>query len=478
MREHAMKRLMPPLLILIILAVLYYSWWIYPFSDFFAFPFQDAIVGKLLLSGIWFGIAWLIKRLTEFLVGGRRLDTYEEKIPKLVFDLFGIVLFFCALLIVVGAVFEKPIVGLLTTSGILTGVIAFAIRDLIADVFSGIALAIEKPLKVGDWLQFGEATPTETGRVVEMNWRAVRMITVQGRTLVYPNHQLTSENFINLSLPERYFRTIKSVVVDFSVPPERAAEILMSAIKATPGLVTSMPPLVRIVEFNKRGVVFSMHFWVPDYPQMFALERKVMENVVHFLHQAGYSPAYPKLEHDPTWRQTHEVLKKFDIVDVLRRIDIFSPLSGKELDSLSAYLQVSHRVEGEQIVKEADEGDSLFVIVTGLVRVSKTIADNPVELELLRPGDFFGEMSLLTGMPRSATITTVTECWLIEISAKELKPILEANPQVIDQLGESQAKRMRALKSLGQIDEAGNKKIKETGLPGYLKQRISHFFGL
>ena len=173
------------------------------------------------------------------------------------------------------------------TSGVLTGVIAFAVRDLIADVFAGIALAIEKPFKIGEWLQFGAGTPPETGRVVETNWRAIRMVTVQGRTIVMPNSTLTKREFVNLSKPERYFRTVKQVCVDFSVPPERVVDIILSAIKATPGIVESQTPLIFIDELNDRGTVFSIHFWVPDNPAMFLIERQVMINVISFLKPGG-----------------------------------------------------------------------------------------------------------------------------------------------------------------------------------------------
>jgi small-conductance mechanosensitive channel len=270
------------------------------------------------------------------------------------------VLFLGALFGVVGVVYGKSVDGLLATSGLLTGVIAFAVRDLIADVFAGIALAAEKPIRIGDWLQFDDGTPAETGRVVEMNWRAVRMETVQGRTIVFPNNALSRRDFVNLSKPKRYFRAVKQVCVDFSAPPDRIVDIILSAIKATPGVVESQTPLVLIDELSTRGTVFSIHFWVPDYPAMFLIERQVMVNVINFLDQAGYSPAYPKNEIDLSWRHRREIVKNLDISDLLRRESLFRTLTDAERQRLASQLEIVSYPTNTVIVREDEAADSLF----------------------------------------------------------------------------------------------------------------------
>ncbi len=285
---------------------------------------------KVVDAALWFVGAWFLKRLVEYGFARSRTVGGEQRIPKITFDILGAALFLGALIGVVGIVFERSVDGLLATSGLLTGVVAFAVRDLIADIFAGIALAIEKPVNIGDWLQFDDGSPAETGRVVEMNWRAVRLVTVQGRTMIWPNNALSRRQFVNLSKPARYFRTAKKVCVDFSVPPERAIDIILSAIKATPGVVESQPPLILIDELNERVTVFSIHFWVPDYPAMFTIERQVMINVINFLDQAGYSPAYPKSEIDLTWRHRREIAKDLNVPELLRRVRLFATLTEEE----------------------------------------------------------------------------------------------------------------------------------------------------
>ena len=424
---------------------------------------------------IWLAIAWFLKRCIETAFHRSRPGSDEERIPSLAFDILGILLFLVALIAIVGLVFEQPVTGLLATSGIITGVIAFAVRDLIADIFAGIALAIERPIRIGDWIQFDEGTPDRTGRVVEMNWRAVRMVTVQGRTIVFPNNALSQREFVNLSLPERYFRTVKQIVLDFRVPPERAADIIMSAIRATPGVVQSQTPLVLIDELGDRGTVFSLHFWVPDYPDMFMIERRVVENALHFLDMSGYAPSYPKLEADIAWHSVAEIDDSLDLPDLLHRVPLFSKLSNEERTRLVEYSNEVRAPAGKHLIVEGDEGRSLFVVLSGLVSAHKSFDGETKRIGLVEPGQIFGEMSLLTGEPRSATVIAEVASVLLEVGREALQRIVDDNPDIVEQMGKIQAARM----STHLPDEAteASAEIGTSWTASNLIKRIQQVFG-
>ena len=427
---------------------------------------------------LWFVAAWFLKLAIQYALTRAPGVGIKREIPKLLFDLIGVALFVGAAIGVVGGVFGKSVDGLLATSGVLTGVLAFAVRNLIADAFSGIALAIEKPFKEGDWLQFGGGTPPETGRVVEMNWRATRLITVQGRTMIFPNSVLAGRQLINLSAPERYFRTVKQVCVDFSTPPNRVVEIILSAIKATPGVVASQPPLILIDELNERGMLFSIHFWVPDYPAMFLIERQVMINVMNFLNQAGYSPAYPKREIDVTWRHRSEIVQDMDIAGLLRRVSLFKKLKTGEIDQLKSQVAIVNYPPDTMIVREREHGDSLFIVVTGLAKATAITENGGKNLGYIHPGEVFGEMSLLTGSPRIASVSAETETAVIEIKHDHMQPILKANPAIIDDLSEMMAARDNAREIALSLPASDQGEVGQIGLKHYLKRQIAKFFGV
>lgn len=430
---------------------------------------------RLSEAAIWLCMAWVAKRAIEVALRRGRNGSDEERIPSIAFDFLGVLLFLVAIIAIAGLVFDQPVSGLLATSGILTGVIAFAVRDLIADIFTGIALAIERPIRIGDWIQFDEGTPQRTGRVVEMNWRAVRMVTVQGRTIVFPNNALSRRDFVNLSLPERHFRTVKRIVVDFSVPAERAADIIMSAIRATPGVVPSQKPLVLIDELVERGTLFSFHFWVPDYPKMFMIERQVVENVLHFLDQAGYAPSYPKLEADIAWQSVSEIDASFDLPDLLHRVPLFSKLSEEERMNLAHQSKEVQARAGQALVAEGDAGESLFVVLAGLAAVHKSVEGKLRRIGQVEPGQVFGEMSFLTGEPRSATVIAEIDSVLVEVERGAMQAIVRENPGIIEQMGEIQASRMNA-QEIGDSTD-GTRELDDPGFAGKLVKRIRLTFG-
>ncbi len=471
-----MKFLAPPAATGVFLVLLLFGLkWVSTLTPEAAFPYLVPYSQTAIYVGLWFVGAWLLKRIVQYIFTS---PSNKEGTPKLVFDLFGIVLFLVASIGVVGVVFGKSVEGFLVTSGVLTGVIAFAVRDLIADIFAGIALAIEKPFKIGEWLQFGGGTPPETGRVVETNWRAIRMVTVQGRTIVMPNSVLTRREFVNLSKPKRFFRTVKQICVDFSVPPERVVDIILSAIKATPGIVESQAPLIFIDELNDRGTVFSIHFWVPGYPAMFLIERQVMVNVIGFLNQAGYSPAYPKNEIDLTWRHRREISQELDISSLIQRVNLLRALTSSELDQLESKLETVSFPTNAIIVSEGERGDSLFIVLTGLVKATIKKGKDEIEVGTIKPGDVFGEMSLLTGSPRNASVTAVTDTVLVEIKHHHLQPVLKANPVVIDQLSEIASLRANASDLALNTSAEDMSDIKELGLKHFLKRQISKCFSI
>ena len=150
---------------------------------------------------------------------------------------------------------------------------------------------MEHPFAVGDWIETAFGV---TGKVLDANRRAVHFVTTEGRVVVMPNTVLANNQFINLNAPHRYFQLKKTICLDYSVPSERMVPIFQAAMEATEGVLKEPKPIVLIDECNDRGVVYSLNFWVSDYPDSFPISRQVVINALKFLDQDGLVPAYPK----------------------------------------------------------------------------------------------------------------------------------------------------------------------------------------
>jgi small-conductance mechanosensitive channel/CRP-like cAMP-binding protein len=442
----------------------------------------SGIVELIAQIALWLALAWLIKRSFSLAVlhhsAQRRraagLRAFEGGATLLI-DLFGVALFLGALFGIVGIVLDQPIGGLLATSGLFAAIIGFAIHGMIADVFSGIALHVERPFAIGDWIELASGI---AGKITEANWRAVRLLTIEGRAVIVPNSALANSQFVNVTAPERYFRLKRTICLDYSVPGERAVPILQAAMMATEGVRKDPAPIVLIDECNDRGVVYSLNFWVSDYPEQFSVSRQVVITALKFLDQAGLAPAYPKRDVALFESGTRQIIRHIDLANVLSRIPLLSLIEPAVQRELAEAGRVREFLPETVVVSEGDAGDSLYIVVAGVLEASCKDGNGATRIiGRLHPGEVFGEMSLLTGAPRSATVVAASPVTLVEISKDHLEPIFRSHPALITQLAEIEAARLLSNHNADQLSPAEHAEIEEVGFASFLRRKISSFFG-
>ena len=434
-------------------------------------------------TGLWLSAAWLGKRLlsavvpsysarkarsgtTTFLVSGG---------SQLLIDIGSVILFAAALLGIVAIVYHLPLGGLLATSGVLAAIIGFAIQRMIADVFSGLALNLEHPFAVGDWI---ETATGVTGQVLVANWRAVHLVTIEGRAVVVPNSVLANNQFINLNAPYRHFRMKKAITLDYSIPSDRVVPIFQAAMEATEGVPAEPKSVVLIDECSDRGVVYSLNFWVPDYPESFAIARQVVINALKFLDQDGLAPAYPRRDVTITGGEPRQLDHRIDLPAVLARVPLLQHLEPDAIRMLELSAHVKRHADGRVVIQEGEPGRSLFVVIAGLLQVSqRDAAGESRAVGRLVAGDVFGEISLLTGAPRIATVMALTEVTLVEVDKQHVQALFDAHPEVIAQLTGIEAARLLANRAALRLGPEAEATIARVGMAEFLRQRIRQFFG-
>ncbi|NND64941.1 MAG: mechanosensitive ion channel family protein, partial [Gammaproteobacteria bacterium] len=263
------------------------------------FSWFPALIGETVMpyalaTALWFAGAWLFGHcMNYFLLNPIIRRRSGTPAPKILLNVIYAITFIVTIFLVIRFVFEKPIAGLAATSGLVTLVVGFAIRDMIADFFSGLAINLEHPYRIGDWL---EIEPGLVGQVTELNWRATRLVTQAKKSVIIPNNNLASRHFTNYSRPNRYYRESIKITLNYTTDVERAENILLAAVLATEGLSDEQQHQVRIKEFSDRGVVYEVRFWIDDFSQMVRLRHKVSANVLHYLNQAGIPIPYAQTE--------------------------------------------------------------------------------------------------------------------------------------------------------------------------------------
>jgi small-conductance mechanosensitive channel/CRP-like cAMP-binding protein len=428
------------------------------------------------LGGVvgWLALAWLGSRLFDLALRRAMASTREAvQYPRLLSDLVRVLLFGLALLAILIYVFEGAAVGFFATSSVLIAVVGFALRNIISDVFSGIALNFERPYRLGDWI---EVAPGTVGRVTDIDWRATRLVTRDGVTVIVPNGLLAGGRLINYSYPQPAFRISLRIALDANVPVDRAKRALLAGALDAGRAFPDLRPDVILQEFGEAGPVYVVRFWISDFGQENSCRDAVAAGVLASLYRAGLSQAYPKQDVLMAREQRAPLQRRLGRDEVLARVDLFEAFEEGECRQLAAQMIERRYPSGSVVVEQGAPGDSLFLLAEGALEVSVVARDGVDSvLDRMVPGDIFGEVSLLTGRPRSASVTALTDVLLYEIRKEDVDPILRARPAVAERLAAILADRQRR-----NAERLASSPLTDERPPDSadLLHRLCNFFGL
>jgi len=392
-----------------------------------------------------------------------RVDRMPERFPAIVQDTIIIGLF---MLVATVALQEK----FLTTSAVGAVVIGFALQDTLGNTFAGLAIQVEKPFKVGHWVAIG---PHE-GRVVEVNWRATNLRTKAGNLVALPNAFISKEAIVNYSEPEAPTRLQTQVGVSYDVPPNQVKAAIGGALRDLPLVCDSPAPEVLIAGFGAFSIDYLIRFWITDYGKDTAALDQVRSAAYYALRRHGYEIPYPiQVEYagETVVERGSDRLERLEAV--LAPVDLFAPLAREERAELAARAKEQLFGDGETVVRQGDAGSSMFVIVRGRVRV---VEASGRELAAFDAGGYFGEMSMLTGQPRSASVQAVDDCAVLELTAESLRAVALANPDVLTRISAVVAARRADLERQKAEHVAGQAEAVESPLS--LLARIQTFLHL
>lgn len=439
-------------------------------------------VGITIEVFLWLSFGWLATGLVRFFL----LEGWERQsgrhTPKLLRDIINSAIIFATLLIILGFVFNAPISGLIAGSSVVAAIVGLAITRMISDVFSGVALSLERGYSIGDWLEIEIRTRASgyiTGKVVEINWRATRLHTKADEIIIVPNSEMARMKFINFSIPEKHYRAEVQVSLSHTIPSERIKRILKAATRSTPGIMKDPAPKITLLKFDQRGVLWSTRFWVSD----FSLNRQVVkaahESVLKHLQIAGIDISYNRVDQRLIQSGVEELNKKPIKEALVKRIELFEIIDGHYLQQIADNMQERRFAAKKNIVSQGHAGSSLYIVAEGLVRILVTDENGKKKwVANIEPGRYFGEMSLLTGEPRSATAQADTEVICYEITKDNLMPIFQEQPHLLEKISKIMAERQAQLCKIqeGEDDQTCEEEKEKT--TNWLLRQMHSFFGI
>ena len=388
----------------------------------------------------------LVNRIFVFrLAGGRR----TEPLPKFLREVLSLFIFIVAVLLVLQLGYHIQIPGLIAGSGIAALAIGLAAQDLLGNIIGGFTLHFARPFQVHDWILLDG----QHVQVIEINWRSTRFRNNDNTRLDVPNSHIVKQTIINYYGHDRGAKERTrphamrlEVGIDSGAPPNRVKELLAGAAASVPRVMSQPEPDVFLKSFGDSNIVYEVRYWLGDHAEHQRVSEGIRTNIWYALRREGIRIPFPirTLNIEPrttpgTGRHGH---RRDALLEMLGKQPVFETISPDNLDFLLDHSRMLLFGSGERIIGEKDAGDSMFVITNGSAAVIISgVSAAPSQVAELAAGECFGEMSLLTGEPRNATIQAIVDCEVLEITKPVFGIIMEREENLLARLSELLAKR-------------------------------------
>lgn len=392
------------------------------------FALVSAVTGAIAIARV----AWLLV-IDVFLKEGQRIG-----LSKLARDLLH------AIMMIVVAISAARAAGadaqaLATTGGLVTAGLTFSLQQTLGDLVAGILLSARAPFEVGDWIAYDDDRQ-HVGRVVEINWRDTRLHTNDDVEVVVPNSTLSRASIMVFTRPRPISRRTVAFDVGYQHAPHDVIDAVRDAIHdPIAGVLASPSPDVILSSFEGSSVRFTVRFFVEDFPRRDVIDSEVRMRLWYALHRVGIDFQFPRLDVEVLQPATQDPEAKMQRrADALARVDFLGKMAQDDIRALARASRTRVFHPGEVIVRAGDTSTELFVLSTGECVVR---TDTGREVARLGSGDFFGEMALLTGEPRSATVAAVTPCTLHVLQAEAFRSVIARYPEKLEQVSQVVAER-------------------------------------
>jgi small-conductance mechanosensitive channel/CRP-like cAMP-binding protein len=466
-RRYPLRRAVVRVVFLVLLTVALLRAGIVPYQplEFTGSPLRD-VAHAVLKIAWWFWAAW-------FLVGFLRAFVIVEHRPregKLLQDLLAALLYLAAVVAIIAYVFDLPIRGLLATSGVLAIILGLALQSTLADVFSGIVLNFSRPYRPDDWINLDGGTE---GRVIEMNWRATHVLTGRRDLAIVPNSTIAKSKIVNVSSPSGVHGSTVTVQLSGKTLPLAGIEILERAILNCLLIVSAPTPQIVVKSINAACIEFDVTFFVAELSSTARAQNELFDLIYRHLAASGIELASPQpLPSRPVGGDQIFREQRSQAETALDLVTIFAALTQPERAAIAAKLAHRFYDEGEILLEPGTVMNSLVVVATGVLSCIRD--ETEIEWGRLGPGDHFGEIGLLTGAPSVSKIVALRPVLVYELAKADLTPLLEARPELSQELSRALAQRLAAGRSTAaELDTA----LPANRLASWFSERLHRLYG-
>jgi len=372
--------------------------------------------------------------------------------------------------------------GIVTTSAIVTGALAFSAGETLSNLWAGVSLQIENTLRIGDWVRFDD----KIGQVVSIRWRSMAIATPANETFVVPNSALMKDRIVVLGrageAPAPWRRQL-TFQVDYEFAPARVVQVITDALRRCeiPNVTQDPPPLCMCAEFQDSGILYRAIFFLKQIDKIGETDSAVLVTIYAALQRENMPIPFPQQVVEIKRRSgTAEASAELDLrTKVLGALELFGVLTQAERDTVAAGLHKLPYASNDIVFRKGESADSLCILARGHVRIMDEDArGRRMPLAELAAPDYFGEMGLLTGQPRRATIIATDDVLCYGLDKAAFDAVLKARPEIAEALGHVLARRQADTDATLKAAGADAKSRGAMGGAMEIVHRIRQFFGL
>lgn len=399
-----------------------------------------------------------------------RLRAHAVAPPKILRDVIDFTLYALAAVPILKTQLALDLTGLVATSAVLSVVMGLALQETLGNLFAGLSLQLDRPFEVGHIIRIG----THSGRVVHIGWRSIRLATFRRELITLPNSMVAKELVQNFSEDQEPVGVDVELRISQDAPPNQVKTVLLDVMREIPQILVEPAPLARTLSYDESCIRYMARFFLADYALADAVKEDLHTRLWYRLRRENIEIPYPQRTVHVRQEAARTELSEDTVRGLLRAVDLFQPLGPEELDRLRQEVLVRRFGKGERIILEGDEGRTFYVLASG--EVSVRAGRTQTEVTRLGRGGYFGEMSLLTGEKRSATVVAVEDSLLLEVDRPTFARMFEQYPGLARQLSALLAQRRTQLRALAQAGGGGTDPIPAE--VGRILGRLRQIFGL
>ncbi len=422
---------------------------------------QPSEAGKLLLA------LAAINAIAALVFNTFSQEKISDRYPRIVQDTVVV----GAFVLIATSVYPQQ---LLATSAIGGLVLGLALQDTLGNLFAGLAIQIEKPFAVGDWIKAG----AYEGRVAEVTWRATKMRAKSGQFVVIPNSLVSKDIVVNYSKPSPVQRMSFTIGLAYEVPPNVVKRVALETCAEIPSILKTPAPDVLLSEYAESCINYSCRFWIDDFARNDPIIDEFATLLYYRLKRAGLNIPFPirdvRISRPSAQDRATADGSRLAFVE---KAGLFQNLELSDKQAIAAILHPATFAAGETIIRQADAGDSMFFVKNGSVKVLLESNGERHEVSQLAEGDFFGEMALLTGEPRTATVMANCDVEAFILSKEPFREVLQQNPAIVEKISQTMALRKAMLEQQASQISTLTIRIQAEEQHNFLV-RIQRFFGL